>query len=1195
MRILCKRRKEEREGKAKGKRRDEAGEVEGSSGVPGGNDSRLPAAFCFTPTTKGRESMTVDTPDATVVEACLPKGSFETGISVFQTFAELLAWTWDVLQGVRLRMRRQMPTARESRSFTCSKDDIFPLAISQELPATVNGTIAALNDLAGYSPAPGNFDSPDSPQGVQKGLAQLVERFEVWDTPRPQVSFRQVFTTKTVDYSGEEVKVAQRLKWSQVAQSLPDGVGLLPLQDFCRLGTLHFVQNFTDNILPLDGIQVPKPPAVMVEPGSWEEICRGLVSKNICEIWPLEKIFHCHGVPLLNGLFAVGKGEFVNNEESQRLIMNLTPLNSISRGLSGDVCTLPGLSGFSGFLLEEDQVALLSSEDIRCFLYLFAVPEEWKPFLAFGKLVPPALVPGEWLGKECVLVSRVLPMGYVNSVAIAQHIHRNIVRWSASSLDPPVTGEGELRKDKGMTSATSLFRIYLDNFDQIEKVDKPTAELIKGTPSAQVLKLRQDYHTLGLPRHPRKAVERQYKAEIQGAIFDGRLGFAMPKPGKVWQYGLLGAELLAQGEASLKELQVVCGGFVYMTMFRRPLLCSLNEVWAFMQRFEGSGQRKKLPDQVVAEIARFILLMPLAQMEFRAPLCDQVSCSDASTLGGGICVSDGLTSYGVAAANSQVRGDLPEAHDMIQVLTVGLFDGIGALRVAADTLGLPVAGHVSVELDPKGRRVVESWFPGTRFFEDVKEFGESQIAELSLEFSNVGVVLVGAGPPCQGVSGLNADKKGALKDSRSSLFQEVPRIVQLFKKFFPWSQVHRLMESVASMSTEDRKVMSEGVGDQAFRIDAFGLTLCHRPRLYWPSWELKGDLTALVTQPESHLSEDYGHVVFYGVPDHKALLEPGWTVADNWGLPTFTTSRPRSTPGRRPAGLHECQDHEVERWRQDKFRFPPYQYRDAAGLVNSCGTWRRPSVAEREVLMGFPVGYTAPCVAKAEQRGEAYEDSRLTLLGNSWQVGVIVWLLSQLFAPLGLCEHLTVDAIIKLLTPGQGSHLQTLLLRPPLHRVGQVRCKSSQELVKKLLGIVSVKGEDLLLQSGTDPAVKHHRLRASIPAKLWKWRTVAGWSWRSSSDHINVLELRSILTSVRWWVKKKKCTSSRFLHLTDSLVCLHSLCRGRTSSRKMRRTLIRINALLLATDLHPLWGYVHTKQNPADRPSRRPYRRKWGR
>ena len=244
--------------------------------------------------------------------------------------------------------------------------------------------------------------------------------------------------------------------------------------------------------------------------------------------------------------------------------------------------------------------------------------------------------------------------------------------------------------------------------------------------------------------------------------------------------------------------------------------------------------------------------------------------------------------------------------------------------------------------------------------------------------------------------------------------------------------------------------------------------------------------------------------------------------------------------------------------------------------------------------MGFPIGYTAPCLPKGQQKGDEYEDARLTLLGNSWQVGVIVWLLAQLFAPLGLCGKLSVAEIIKRLTPGHSTQLQTLLMRPPFHRPGQIKLVSSRGLTQKLLGIVSMKGEDLLLQGSSELLVKHHRLRMSIPSKLWRWRAIAGWKWKSHGDHINVLELRAILTSIRWWVKRKRCTSSKFLHLTDSLVCLHSLCRGRTSSKKMRRTLIRINAIILAADLHPVWGYVHTKENPADRPSRRPYRRKWG-
>lgn len=43
---------------------------------------------------------------------------------------------------------------------------------------------------------------------------------------------------------------------------------------------------------------------------------------------------------------------------------------------------------------------------------------------------------------------------------------------------------------------------------------------------------------------------------------------------------------------------------------------------------------------------------------------------------------------------------------------------------------------------------------------------------------------------------------------------------------------------------------------------------------------------------------------------------------------------------------------------------------------------------EREALMGFPVDYTRQCAPKAEQKGEHYEDIRMSMIGNSWHVGV---------------------------------------------------------------------------------------------------------------------------------------------------------------------------------------------------------------
>lgn len=167
--------------------------------------------------------------------------------------------------------------------------------------------------------------------------------------------------------------------------------------------------------------------------------------------------------------------------------------------------------------------------------------------------------------------------------------------------------------------------------------------------------------------------------------------------------------------------------------------------------------------------------------------------------------------------------------------------------------------------------------------------------------------------------------------------------------------------------------------------------------------------------------------------------------------------------------------------------------------------------------------------------------------------------------------------------------LRSRLWRFPLRPARGSAPDHSQLLVEKLTHLVSIKGEDVLLSSPSQQLVKHQRLRASVPAKLWRWRVVAGWKWKSPREHINSLELRAILTTVKWRVERQKLRHKRFLHLTDSMVCMHVLSRGRSSSRKLRSTLSRINAMLLVSSSHALYGYVNTKENPADAPSR------WGR
>lgn len=191
----------------------------------------------------------------------------------------------------------------------------------------------------------------------------------------------------------------------------------------------------------------------------------------------------------------------------------------------------------------------------------------------------------------------------------------------------------------------------------------------------------------------------------------------------------------------------------------------------------------------------------------------------------------------MAASLSQVWGDLPEEVEFCQVLSIGLFDGIGALRVALDILGASCCGHISVERSEEARRVLEANFPDCEHVDDVALVDEAMVQPWALKYNSASLMLVGAGPPCQGVSGLNSDRKGALKDERSKLFTHVPRVTQLCKVHFPWAQVQGLTENVASMDAKDCAVMNSVFGMEPWFIDADGIGLAHRPRLCGCDWE----------------------------------------------------------------------------------------------------------------------------------------------------------------------------------------------------------------------------------------------------------------------------------------------------------------------------------------------------------------------
>ena len=651
---------------------------------------------------------------------------------------------------------------------------------------------------------------------------------------------------------------------------------------------------------------------------------------------------------------------------------------------------------------------------------------------------------------------------------------------------------------------------------------------------------------------------------------DGQAGVAYPRECKLVRYFSMAVDLCQQRSATQKQWQVVSGGLVYISMFRRPLLGALNQVWQHILSFDRLRRRTlETPEVCKLEVLRFIGMIPLARLDFRLDMHGMVTCSDASQHGGGFCASERLTPLGSMVSQGSLRGQVPEPEGDLMVFSVGLFDGIGALRVALEVLNVKVAGHVSVECNPAAQRVVESHYPGVETVNAVQEVNEALVRQWACRYSQVAMVLVGAGPPCQGVSGLNFDRKGAMKDERSCLFKEVPRIRDLLKHAFRWCPAHVLMESVSSMDAVDRDTMSTGYGGAPLLCDAGSMTWCHRPRLYWISWEVEpGQGAALDT------SGEVTTLVLTGTQPLEELVRAGWHKVDKTrAFPTFTTSRPRAKAGRKPAGIQQCSLSELERWHEDEFRFPPYQYKAINCLCNGAGELRLPDVSERELMLGFPVGYTQMCLPKAQRKTAEFTDTRLTLLGNSWSVPVVAWILGQLFSWLGWISAMSPQDVLQACRPGTHPFVQGRLTRLPLVQSRKVDHTEPIELARKLGNLVSIKGEDILLSTPTTQLVKFYRLRASIPARMWKWAIIAGWKWRHGTEHINSLEVRSVLTTLKWRIQKKRQVGCRMIHLVDSLVCLHALSRGRSSSRKLRRTIARVNALVLAGNVQVVWAY----------------------
>ena len=163
-------------------------------------------------------------------------------------------------------------------------------------------------------------------------------------------------------------------------------------------------------------------------------------------------------------------------------------------------------------------------------------------------------------------------------------------------------------------------------------------------------------------------------------------------------------------------------------------------------------------------------------------------------------------------------------------MVVSLFSGLASPFVVLCAAGVRFYG-VTVEMDPDAARCTEQNFPDAIHFEDVAKFQAEVLLPL-IKKRQLTHVLIVAGPPCQGNSALNLQRKGT-KDERTLIADNVWRIRdEVHRLKVKWTlQVFTLLENVGSAPQDSVQFYSRGAGADPLRVDAAYFGWVARSRL----------------------------------------------------------------------------------------------------------------------------------------------------------------------------------------------------------------------------------------------------------------------------------------------------------------------------------------------------------------------------
>ena len=1100
--------------------------------------------------------------------------------------------------------------------------------------------VISLNYLQGdRAQSRGPYPGGDATEAQEKALGRIWNALKIFvddkekkGVPRtPLEEWKNTISDLSVTYTGEIVEKAARLTLRQILPGLPskDHGGLVDLLELLPEDLKESLQQ-PENLVKKEFVGPMPKPRIMCDDEEWLGVVSAMFERGLVQ--PAAFVPAVEGQPVLNGAFGVPKAgkTLESGEEVLRLIMDLRSTNWMMTQLEADTATLTGAASFQRLVVESDEELLVSGEDLTAAFYLFRLPSKWSSYMVLGRPVP-----GHVLGLKTDALTHaglcVLPMGWHSSVGLMQAAHRRLALGSPLRGGAGLPGLAEINRQAVFPDMDEgpAWSIYLDDTTILEKVSEAAAKELEGKVPAEQAQLRKAYEWWGIPTNPSKALERQRKAERLGAVIDGRLGVLRTSTLRSLQVCSLGAWIRGQSHVARKALQVYAGKLVHILQFRRCMFSYLDEVFGCIAH---GPPEVPVTEKLRSEMILLEMAIPMAMFNLKAAIDPIVTASDACESGGGICVASRLSRAGKEEVEMMLDGkamerEKPEDPTALskeeKVLVIDLFSGIGGLTMALQKAGCHWEYLVCIEKDKDCRRLLRRVHPGVELIGDVKKFGLQELRRILKKVPGVTGIIVGGGSPCQGLSRLSSGREHLL-DERSKLFFEAARIFAMVEEEARSLKIWalKLLENVVA-DAQDVAEMSFELGIEPVLVDAQYLSRARRPRLFWLSVALQEEEDVEFIQ-----LENFKQVIYRAKPEPVELfLEAGHDWAggmrdEGLKFPTFTRAIKRKKPPPQPAGLKGLGDAARLRWEEHQFRYPPYTYHDDYMILTPEVTLRPLKAGEREILMGFPQGHVEKLLKKPpetkEEREEA-EDLQASAIGNSFHTNSVACLLDHALASMGLKERKKAPRILE-----ESMAMQSK--KPAETKVEELEEEEEESFVEEEMDSISLAGNEFMdrvekksrsrgLKKEFESDEKLSQLlvaayirrqefrgcdvrldvgslyrpdsfpRAGVSPTRWVWHVAHHWPFKQQ-ERINVLELRSLIHTFEWRLRKSSFGDTRALHLTDSQVALSVAVKGRSSSKQLNRQLRRFTALQLAGGLYPLLAWVESALNPADAPSR---------